>query len=106
MPALCRAKKKATKESSIKDGTSQAGLPGSLAVPDRIRTRQTSASKSSQVLTVAVAQYCGTSLAMIQADYCGTLGLAGDQTIFEPQAANPMKNLVAGPGFEPGTSRL
>jgi hypothetical protein len=47
-----------------------------------------------------VAQYCGTSLAMIQADYCGTLGLRLDQTFFEPQAENPLKNMVAGPGFE------
>jgi hypothetical protein len=30
---------------------------------------------------LAVAQYCGTSLAMIQADYCGTLGLRLDQTV-------------------------
>ncbi len=55
---------------------------------------------------LAVAQYGGTSLAMIQADYCGTLGLRFDQTVFEPQAENPLKNMVAGPGFEPGTSRL
>jgi integrase len=55
---------------------------------------------------LAVAQYCGTSLAMIEADYCGTLGLRLDQTVFEPQAENPLKNMVAGPGFEPGTSRL
>jgi hypothetical protein len=50
---------------------------------------------------LAVAQYCGTSLAMIEADYCGTLGLRLDQTVFEPQAENPLKNMVAGPGFEP-----
>ncbi len=55
---------------------------------------------------LAVAQYCGTSLAMIEADYCGVLGLRLDQTVFEPQAYNPLKNMVAGPGFEPGTSRL
>jgi len=55
---------------------------------------------------LAVAQYCGTSLAMIQADYCGTLRLNLNQTVFEPQAGNPLKNMVAGPGFEPGTSRL
>jgi hypothetical protein len=34
------------------------------------------------------------------------LGLRLDQTVFEPQAENPLKNMVAGPGFEPGTSRL
>jgi integrase len=55
---------------------------------------------------LAVAQYCGMSLAMIEADYWGTLGLRLDQTVFEPQAENPLKNMVAGPGFEPGTSRL
>ena len=55
---------------------------------------------------LAVAQYCGTSLAMIQADYCGTLGLRFDQTVFEPQVQKALKTLVAGPGFEPGTSRL
>ena len=55
---------------------------------------------------LAVAQYCGTSLAMIEADYCGVLGLRLNQTVFEPQAYNPLKRLVAGPGFEPGTSRL
>ena len=55
---------------------------------------------------LAVAQYCGTSLAMIQADYCSTLGLRLDQTIFEPQPPKYLENMVAGPGFEPGTSRL
>jgi integrase len=55
---------------------------------------------------LAVAQYCGTSIKMIQDDYCGTLGLRLDQTVLEPQAANYLKNMVAGPGFEPGTSRL
>jgi integrase len=55
---------------------------------------------------LAVAQYCGTSLAMIQADYCGTLGLRLDQTIFEPQPPKYLESMVAGPGFEPGTSRL
>ena len=57
---------------------------------------------------LAVAQYCGTSLAMIQGDCCGTLGLQldYDRTKIEPQAENPLQNMVAGPGFEPGTSRL
>jgi hypothetical protein len=31
------------------------------------------------------------------------LGLRLDQTVFEPQAENPLKNMVAGPGFEPTT---
>jgi hypothetical protein len=57
---------------------------------------------------------------MIQADYCGPLGLAihaqqnpqqptemqPDQTVIKPELANYLKNMVAGPGFEPGTSRL
>ena len=57
---------------------------------------------------LAVAQYCGTSLAMIQGDCCGTLGLRldHDRSKIEPQAENPLQNMVAGPGFEPGTSRL
>jgi integrase len=55
---------------------------------------------------LAVAQYCGTSLAMIQKDYCGTLGLQINRPKIDPQAENPLKNMVAGPGFEPGTSRL
>jgi integrase len=78
---------------------------------------------------LAVAQYCGTSVAMIQKDYCGPLGLAldpaavesqampqqqptnqtkyePDQTLIKPQAPNYLINMVAGPGFEPGTSRL
>ena len=43
---------------------------------------------------------------MIQADYCGTLGSRLDQTVFEPLVDKALKRLVAGPGFEPGTSRL
>jgi hypothetical protein len=73
---------------------------------------------------LAVAQYCGTSLTMIQKDYCGTLGLASlnrgftdderkntdHRTKIKPQAPanafSPREGVVAGPGFEPGTSRL
>ena len=55
---------------------------------------------------LAVAQYCGTSLDMIQKDYCGTLRLHLDREVFEKSAENPLQNMVAGPGFEPGTSRL
>jgi hypothetical protein len=55
---------------------------------------------------LSVAQYCGTSLTMIQTDYCGTLGLSSHQTVFEPLVDKALKRLVAGPGFEPGTSRL
>lgn len=52
---------------------------------------------------LAVAQYCGTSVTMIQADYCGVIGLSGaeDPTIPRPSAPNPLNNMVAGPGFEP-----
>jgi len=42
---------------------------------------------------------------MIEADYCGTLGLRLDQTKIDPQAENPLKNMVAGPRFEPTTVR-
>jgi integrase len=59
---------------------------------------------------LAVAQYCGTSVQMIQADYCRTLDLAylegSDQTKIKPEPSKYLKNMVAGPGFEPGTSRL
>jgi len=59
---------------------------------------------------LAVAQYCGTSVQMIQADYCGTLDLVylegSDQTKIEPKPSKYLENMVAGPGFEPGTSRL
>ena len=75
-----------------------------------------------------MAQYCGTSVEMIQKDYCGPLGLAldptqsnlrprpqqptnqpeyePDQTAIKPLARSYSENMVAGPGFEPGTSRL
>src|SRR5262249_24431019 len=64
----------------------------------------------------ALAQYCGTSLSMLEKDYCGTLGLStlertGTVTgTTEPKSNQdgkfPNENMVAGPGFEPGTSRL
>ena len=61
----------------------------------------------------ALARYCGTLLAILEKDYCGTLGLSTlgaktsqDQTVFEPQSEKPNEIMVAGPGFEPGTSRL
>jgi len=39
---------------------------------------------------------------MIQNDYCGTLGLRlnTDRPKIDPQAENPLRNMVAGPGFE------
>ena len=61
----------------------------------------------------AVADYCGTSVQMLQEDYCGRLTLDLNQTILQPPAEksektlyNPPDKMVAGPGFEPGTSRL
>jgi hypothetical protein len=33
-------------------------------------------------------------------------GFSLDQTVFEPAVDRALKKLVAGPGFEPGTSRL
>jgi integrase len=54
----------------------------------------------------AVADYCGTSVAMIEADYCGVLSLNLDQTVLQPVPRKYLENMVAGPGFEPGTSRL
>lgn len=50
---------------------------------------------------LAVAQYCGTSLTMIQADYCGALSLDMIEPFSPPTAPNYSENMVAGPGFEP-----
>jgi integrase len=57
----------------------------------------------------AIADYCGTSVAMIEKDYCARQGFNLDRTNLTQQkmdAQNVRENLVAGPGFEPGTSRL
>jgi integrase len=54
----------------------------------------------------AVADYCGTSVAMIEAGYCGVLSLNLDQTVLQPVPRKYLEKMVAGPGFEPGTSRL
>ena len=54
----------------------------------------------------AIADYCGTSAAMVEENYCGTLSLELNPTVLPPQASNYPEKLVAGPGFEPGTSRL
>jgi hypothetical protein len=48
---------------------------------------------------LAVAHYCGTWLAMIEADYCGMLGLRLDQTKIEPQAENPLEKYGCGAGI-------
>ncbi len=40
---------------------------------------------------------------MIQADYCGTLGLRLDQTKIEPQAENPLQKIwLRGRDLNPG----
>ena len=51
-------------------------------------------------LLKAIADYCGTSVAMIEANYCGMLTL-NDLTVFEPQVANYRGNLASPTGFEP-----
>jgi len=51
-------------------------------------------------LLKAIADYCGTSVMMLENDYCGTLTL-GNQTVFEPQAAKYAKRLASPTGFEP-----
>ncbi|MGH7796622.1 MAG: hypothetical protein ACREQ2_17290 [Candidatus Binatia bacterium] len=47
-----------------------------------------------------IAQYCGTSVAMIETNYCGTLTL-DDRTVFEPLVDNYQINLASPTGFEP-----
>ena len=51
---------------------------------------------------LAVAQYCGTSLEMIQRDYCGNLAMTVTTKIrqVESEGAKEKANVVAGPGFE------
>jgi hypothetical protein len=53
-----------------------------------------------------VADYCGTSVAMIEVGYVGLLSLNLDQTVLQLVPRKYLESLVAGPGFEPGTSRL
>jgi hypothetical protein len=53
----------------------------------------------------AIADYCGTSAAMIEENYCGTLSLSVNATVLPPSASNYAENLVAGPGFEPDPSQ-
>ena len=49
----------------------------------------------------AVADYCGTSLDMIQKDYCARLELNQNQTKIEPQSRNSVDCLASPTGFEP-----
>jgi integrase len=68
----------------------------------------TEAVKSGQHLK-RIADYCGTSVLMIEADYCARQAVNFDRTNLTQENLEPRKikeNLVAGPGFEPGTSRL
>lgn len=67
----------------------------------------------------AIADYVGTSVAMIEQNYCARLQLSPEtvsrenaadsatvREVFEKLVEKSNKNVVAGPGFEPGTSRL
>jgi hypothetical protein len=53
----------------------------------------------------AIADYTGTSVAMIEVNYCGRQGFRIAQKAHS-NGSNYQERLVAGPGFEPGTSRL
>jgi integrase len=53
----------------------------------------------------AIADYVGTSVTMIEANYCARQGLNIAQNLHSG-SSNYAERLVAGPGFEPGTSRL
>ena len=48
----------------------------------------------------AIADYVGTSVAMIEANYCARQGLNLAQNSHSSQP-NYLENMVAGPGFEP-----
>jgi integrase len=54
-------------------------------------------------LLKAIADYCGTSLTMIEQDYCGTLTLSdrGNQTAVEPEAYKVANYKASPTGFEP-----
>jgi len=54
----------------------------------------------------AIADYVGTSVAMIEANYCARQGLGINRSNLAQRPSNYVENMVAGPGFEPGTSRL
>jgi integrase len=51
-------------------------------------------------LLKAIADYCGTSVHMIEQDYCGTLTLS-DRTILEPRFSKFAEYLASPTGFEP-----
>jgi hypothetical protein len=53
----------------------------------------------------AIADYVGTSTAMIEQNYCARLQLKPDnREIFESLAKKVNEIMVAGPGFEPGAA--
>jgi integrase len=61
----------------------------------------------------AIADYVGTSMTMIENNYAGVLSMEPDREIFVKSKKengemieNTAEKMVAGPGFEPGTSRL
>ena len=54
----------------------------------------------------SIADYVGTSVAMIETNYCARQGLNINRSNLAQYPPNYAENLVAGPGFEPGTSRL
>jgi integrase len=47
----------------------------------------------------AIAEYCGTSVTMIEEDYCGSLQL--DPTILPRPSEKPLRNMASPTGFEP-----
>lgn len=51
----------------------------------------------------AVADYCGTSVTMIEKNYCGALELGQDQTIFRPSVPKSLQNMVVPTGLEPAS---
>lgn len=55
-------------------------------------------------LLKAIADYCGTSVQMIEDNYCGTLELS-DRTIFEPRHSKSVNSLTSPAGFEPNQGK-
>ena len=54
----------------------------------------------------AVADYAGTSMQMIEDNYCARQTFNLDRSEIAQGEQKTQGNVVAGPGFEPGTSRL
>jgi integrase len=50
---------------------------------------------------MAIAGHCGTSVTMIERDYCARQSISIDRTKLAQQPAKYPENMVAGPGFEP-----